>query len=193
MADFNQFLPILLRNEGGWVDDPADPGGATNKGITLRTFKIYAQKILNVEPSLQNLRKLTNEQAGKIYKTEYWDAIRADDISNQFLANILCDFYVNAGGHATTTLIKVLNQAGANLHGATRITPKVIEVLNMMDLSEIYMVYKYARIAYYKALAHEHKPLHKFLHGWINRVNTFPDISLSHTSASGNAINSLKK
>lgn len=194
MADFYQFFPSLLRNEGGWVDDPADPGGATNKGITFGTFKIFSEKILSLEPTLQNLRRLSNEQAGRIYKTEYWDALRADDISHQLLANIVFDFYVNAGSHATTILLQVLNHAGANLHGITRITPKVIEVMNKMDLSEIYMEYKHARIGYYKTLAHEHPPLRRFLRGWINRVNTFPDIAVNGAAAqSPMTLNCAKK
>ncbi|WMW80935.1 glycosyl hydrolase 108 family protein [Undibacterium cyanobacteriorum] len=189
MADFYQFLPALLRNEGGWVDDPIDPGGATNKGVTFGTFKIYAERVLGIEPSLQNLRRLSNDQAGRIYKAEYWDALRGDDIAHQLLANIVFDFYVNAGGHATNILLKVLNHAGANLHGTVRITPKVIEVMNKMDLADIYMEYKHARISYYRNLAHEHPPLRKFLRGWLNRVNTFPDIpTSSHSAANSNAV-----
>lgn len=179
MADFNQFLPSLLRNEGGWVDNPADPGGATNKGVTLRTFKIFAQKLLALEPSIHNLRNLSNDQAGKIYKAEYWDAIRGDDIKYQLLANIVFDFYVNAGTHATAILFKVLIHMGAHLHGITRVTPKVIEVMNTMNQAEIYMEYKHARIAYYKTLAQEHPALRVFLKGWLNRVNTFPDVAVS--------------
>jgi lysozyme family protein len=130
MADFNQYLPMLLRFEGGWVDNPADPGGATNLGITWRTFHIFAEKILKIAPTLQNLKRLTDEQAGKIYKTEYWDAIYGDDIEHQLLADMICDFYVNAGWHAITILLKVLNRNGANFHISMRITPKVIEVIN---------------------------------------------------------------
>jgi len=46
MASLDLYLPQLLRFEGGYVDDPADPGGATNLGITLATFERYAQPLL---------------------------------------------------------------------------------------------------------------------------------------------------
>lgn len=193
MADFHQFLPALLHNEGGWIDDPDDPGGATNKGVTFNTFKLHAENILNLEPTLQNLRRLSNEQAGKIYKAEYWDALRGDDIAHQLLASIVFDFHVNAGGHATDILLRILNHAGANLHGSTRITPKVIAMMNKMDLAEIYMEYKQARISYYKNLVHEHPALRKFLKGWINRVNTFPDVTTKASTSSATAATNCGK
>ncbi|OCG94277.1 N-acetylmuramidase, partial [Xanthomonas euvesicatoria] len=93
MADFNAFFPTLLKHEGGFVNDPVDPGGATNKGITLSTFKACAQNLLGIEPSLANLRALTDAQAGVIYKAQYWDRLRADQIALQPLANIVFDFY----------------------------------------------------------------------------------------------------
>ncbi len=59
MASFDLYLPQLLRFEGGFVDDPNDPGGATNRGITLATFQRCAQALLGQAPTLQNLRALT--------------------------------------------------------------------------------------------------------------------------------------
>jgi len=179
MADFSQFLPILLRNEGGWVDNPSDPGGATNKGITMRTFREYAPKLLEVTPTLGNLKALTDEQAGKIYKSCYWDVIFGDEVLFQPLANILCDFYVNAGVHATEIFIKTLNALGSNHHPEDRLSRRVMESLNYHDIGQVYMEYKAARISYYRSLVHEHPVLRVFLRGWINRVNSFPDVDLS--------------
>ena len=45
MADFATFLPLVLANEGGWSDNPHDPGGATNRGITARTFAAVADRL----------------------------------------------------------------------------------------------------------------------------------------------------
>jgi lysozyme family protein len=57
MADFNAFFPTLLRFEGGFVDDPADPWGATNKGITLQTFDSYARRLPGIDPTLEALKQ----------------------------------------------------------------------------------------------------------------------------------------
>ncbi len=176
MADFSQFLPILLRNEGGWVDNKYDPGGATNKGITFKTFQSYAPRILNIKPTLDNLKNLSNDQAGKIYKIEYWDPIFGDDIQLQPLANIMCDFHVKAGYQAVKLFIGVLNSLGSNHHVDSRLTRKIMESLNSHDSVEVYMEYKEGRKAYYRQLAQEHPALRRFLNGWLNRVNSFPDI-----------------
>ena len=185
MANFNEFLPVVLRNEGGWVDNPYDPGGATNKGITFFTFKAYAQRLLGVDPTIENLKKLSDQQAGKIYKVEYWDPIFGDEIGFQLLANMVCDFHVNAGYHAIELLVKVLNTSGANHPPCGKLTRKILDSLNYIESAELYMAYKAARIAYYRTLAQEHPALRRFLHGWLNRVNSFPNVSIPGKPDSG--------
>jgi lysozyme family protein len=175
MADFNAFFPKLLGFEGGFVDDPADPGGATNKGITMKTFSGCARNLLGIEPTLGNLKALTDEQAGKIYKALYWDKVRGDDIALQELADIVFDFYVNAGGNATKLLQKVMNAAGAHVAVDGAIGPATIQALQGLDQKDIYRRYKQGRIDYYRDLAANHPSLAKFLKGWLNRVNAFPD------------------
>lgn len=178
MANFDAFFPTLLRFEGGFVDDPDDPGGATNKGITMQTFSRCARDLLGVEPTLTNLRALTNEQAGKIYKPLYWDKVRGDAITLQDLADIVFDFYVNAGANATRLLQTVINAAGARpsveVDGA--IGPLTIQALQALDQRDVYRRYKQGRIEYYEDLAANHPSLAKFLKGWLNRVNAFPNL-----------------
>ena len=55
MADFNVFLPILLGFEGGYVNDPTDPGGETNKGVTMKTFQQCSHGLLGLDPTSDNL------------------------------------------------------------------------------------------------------------------------------------------
>jgi lysozyme family protein len=176
MANFDAFLPLLLRFEGGFVDDPVDPGGATNKGITLQTFRGSAQNLLGIEPTLDNLKVLTDEQAGSIYKALYWSKTRGDDMSSQDLANIVCDFYVNAGTNATKLLQTVLIGMGASLSVDGDIGPGSMQALEGADQSEVYRRYKQGRIGYYENLVQKQPALGKFLKGWLNRVNSFPDL-----------------
>jgi len=177
VADFNTFLPTLLKFEGGFVNDPADPGGATNKGITLKTFKAFAQPLLGISPTLTNLKALTNKQAGVIYKVEYWDKVQGDDITSQDLANILCDFYVNAGANATKLFQRVLNKMGADLTVDGKIGSGTLAVLKTQDQKQVYANYRKGRIDYYNNLVKKNPKLKKFLKGWMNRVNAFPELS----------------
>ncbi|OQX24507.1 MAG: hypothetical protein BWK80_20405 [Desulfobacteraceae bacterium IS3] len=176
MADFNVFFPHLLKHEGGFVDHPSDPGGATNKGVTMTTFRLFAQSLLGVEPTLNNLKNLTDEQAGKIYKKMYWDKIRGDEITLQELANIVFDFYVNAGGNGAKLLQRVLKDMGQNVSIDGVIGPATMKILDSLDQREVYQRYKNGRIAYYQALVRKNPKLKVFLKGWLNRVNTFPDM-----------------
>ncbi len=176
MADFAVFLPMVLKCEGGFVEHPADPGGATNKGITLQTFSGCARKLLDLEPTLENLRNLTDGQAGVIYRELYWNAVHGAEIALQDLANIVCDFYVNAGSNATKLLQRIMNELGAGIEVDGFIGPASTRALAALDQTEVYRRYKTGRVAYYRDLAREHPDLSQFLKGWLNRVNSFPDL-----------------
>jgi lysozyme family protein len=76
MADmFDACLAFTLREEGGYVDDPADPGGATNMGITLATYRQWADN-----PALgpTQVQDMTARTARAIYRSLYWNPLRAD-------------------------------------------------------------------------------------------------------------------
>jgi len=178
MASFDAFFPTLLKHEGGFVNDPADPGGATNKGITLATFQSSAKQYLGIDPTLGNLKTLTDAQAGEIYKPLYWDKVRGDDIELQELADIVFDFQVNAGGSASKLLQRVLNELGTQPPVAVDgdIGPGTMAALNRMDQRAIYRRYKQGRIDYYQDLVAKRPALGKFLNGWLKRVNSFPDL-----------------
>ena len=178
MASFDAYFPTLLKHEGGFVNDPVDPGGPTNKGITLETFQGSAKKYLGIDPTLDNLEALTDAQASKIYKPLYWDKVRGDDIELQELANIVFDFQVNAGGGASKLLQRVLNELGAQppLVVDGDIGPGTMAALNRMDPKAVYNRYKQGRIDYYEDLVARRPSQAKFLTGWLKRVNSFPDL-----------------
>jgi len=178
MASFEAFFPTLLTHEGGFVDDPADPGGATNKGVTFETFKSSAQRYLGIEPTLDNLKALTDDQAAKIYKPLYWDPVRGDEIALQDLANIVFDFQVNAGAAASKLLQRVLNDQGAQppLGVDGNVGDATMRALGRADARAVYRAYKAGRIAYYQDLVARRPALGKFLYGWMKRVNSFPDL-----------------
>jgi lysozyme family protein len=173
MASFDLVLPIILKFEGGYVDDPTDPGGETNKGITMRTFQQCSQSLLGINPTSDNLKALTDSQAAIIYKANYWNPIQGDSYPLQELANIVCDFYANAHTHATSLLQSVLNSLGAKLTVDGSIGPASVEALTSLPNDQVYRAYKQGRIDYYTQLGHKYP---QFVKGWLNRVNAFPDL-----------------
>ncbi len=171
MASFDIFLPLLLGFEGGYVDDPTDPGGETNKGVTMTTFAQCSHSLLGIDPTSANLQALTDAQAGIIYKALYWDKMQGDAFTAQDLADIVCDFYVNAGTHATSLLQQVLNNMGANIVVDGGIGNATLQALAAQPQDQVYQAYRQGRIDYYQALGQRFP---QFLKGWLNRVNAFP-------------------
>lgn len=102
MANSKLLQPFILRWEGGFVNDPLDRGGATNKGITISTFRQFYGKDATVE----QLKSITNEQWLTIFKAGYWNPWCADEIANQSIANIVVDWAWASG-------TKNVHQAGA--------------------------------------------------------------------------------
>jgi lysozyme family protein len=173
LANFDLFLPILLKFEGGYVNDPNDPGGETNKGITMATFRECAQELLGIEPTSENLKALTDSQVGVIYKARYWDKMQGDAFPMQELANIVCDFFVNAGTRATVLLQRIINKMGGNIAEDGVIGPASLKALSALDQVQVYRQYKQGRIRYYRNLGRKY-PM--FLKGWLNRANSFPNL-----------------
>ncbi|MCC4588116.1 N-acetylmuramidase [Xanthomonas sp. NCPPB 1067] len=177
MADFMQFFPTFLRFQGGFVDAPQDPGGATNMGISLATFSQTAQATLGVQPSLESLRALTVAQAATLYKTLYWDRLQGDAIQLQALADILFDFYTEAGSAAVKLLQSLLGEMGQQVPVDGRFSAQTLAALQQVDQTQLYMRYKQGRVDYYTRLATARPTLRPFLKGWLARVASFPNLS----------------
>ena len=159
MADFNLAIPIVLAHEGGYVSDPADPGGETKYGISKRAF-----------PAL-NIAQLTVDDAKTIYRKFYW---HYDAIDNQNVATKVFDLAVNCGAKPAT---KMLQQAVNNcsLWGATLtvdglLGPKTFAAVNAADPVALLHEIKNEALAYYRALVVSNPALTKFLKGWETRA-----------------------
>lgn len=176
MAKFDLAIPHTLAWEGGLVNHPNDPGGLTNRGITIGTFLKFAKPVLGINATEANLINLTIDQAKKIYKVAYWDSITGDVINSQDVANIYFDMRVNAGTNAVRLMQSSLREMGYlvtvdSVHG-----PQTLQAINNAPPVELYTLYKANRIKYYQAIATARPSLQVFLKGWLNRVASFPDL-----------------
>ncbi|MGF3023553.1 glycoside hydrolase family 108 protein [Methylobacterium aquaticum] len=91
-STFERALSLVLKHEGGWSDDPADPGGATNLGVTIGTLSLW----LGRPATKAEVKALTVASVSPIYRRNYWDAIQADALPPG-LGYALFDFVVNSG------------------------------------------------------------------------------------------------
>lgn len=168
MAYFSKAIPIILKHEGGFVSHPDDPGGSTNKGITMGTFKRYAMSLLAIEPTLENLKNLTDEQAAVIYQEAFWNKMNGDNINSQSLATLIFDCFVNMGRNG----IKLLQrEIGVVADG--ELGPKTLAVLNQSAPAVVFEGLKDARVKFYNSLVVRKPELKVFLNGWLNRVKSF--------------------
>lgn len=167
MADFNRAIPIILKHEGGFVWHEADPGGATNRGIIFSLFKQYASA-LELEPTVEVLKTLTEDQAKFIYREHFWDKMRGDDFRSQAVADIVFDGFVNMGGRALRMLQLEIGVTVDGIIGAG-----TLAIVNAADPELVFNGYKDARILYYNDLAERKPSMKVFLKGWLSRINSF--------------------
>ena len=89
--NFERCLAEVLKHEGGWSDHSDDPGGATNKGVTLSTYRAWKGKATK-----SDLRKISDADVAAIYRAWYWQAVRGDDLPAG-LDLVAFDAAVNSG------------------------------------------------------------------------------------------------
>lgn len=163
MADFNKYTPTLKRWEGGFVNNPKDPGGATNMGVTLTTFRQFYGK----DKTMADLKKMTSYQWEAIMRT-YWNRCRGDLIESQSIAEIFVDWHINAGVNAIKQVQKLFCITQDGLVG-----PVTLKYLNSPNREIIFNRIKDAREQYYYNLVRKNRSLACFLNGWLNRTRSF--------------------
>jgi lysozyme family protein len=194
MAQFEQYFNQLIKHEGGYVDHPSDPGGATNLGITLATWRTYGRDLTgDGKIDKADVKKITKAHALPVYKRAYWDKLSLDFFHSQSLAEIVFDHGVNAGiSRAAKMLQYVLNGLGATLLIDGGIGAKTIQVLHTYPAKEVFEAYKKLRSSYYLHRSNhaglspaeaaffrnelQVSPSAKaavFRKGWLNRVASF--------------------
>ena len=156
---FDSALSFVLAKEGGFVNDPADPGGATNKGVTQLTYDGYRAK--NRLPK-RDVRQIQNTEVRDIYRS-IWDSLKCDLLPAK-TAEVLFDFAVNSGVSRAAKKLQAL--VGLKEDGL--IGTQSINVLKHHVDTELASKLLDAREAYYHSIALG--PKQKFLNGWLNRL-----------------------
>jgi lysozyme family protein len=164
MSDVKKLVPFILRWEGGFVDDPLDKGGATNKGVTIATFR----QVFGQERSVEDLKNITDEQWMKILKQFYWDRWKADEIDNQSIANILVDWVWASGKWGVVYPQKLLDVIQDGKVGS-----KTIAAINRHNPEELFNKIVMERKAFVSRIVQRTPSQIRFLKGWLNRINAF--------------------
>ena len=173
----------IVRREGGYVNDPDDPGGATNHGVTIHTMRRLGLDLDGdgrVTP--RDVQRLSREQALSIFLDHYFARPRIDDLPEPLHATVF-DMYVNAGSQAVKLLQRLLNKMGLDVQVDGVIGPQTVGATARaiaMAPDHLVAAYGIERRNYYFALADRRPKSRKYARtraggkgGWIRRAESF--------------------
>ena len=193
MPDVRQIAEEIVGREGGFVNDPDDPGGATNHGVTIGTLRrlgIDVNRDTRIDAA--DVKALTRKQAVEIYLKHYFEGPGIAALPEPLQASVF-DMYVNAGGNAVKILQRLLADMGFPCDPDGEIGPQTIRAAQMAfeaAPSHLADAYGIARRNYYYALADKRPASRKFARrkdgskgGWILRAEEFISLKYRLTAA----------
>lgn len=149
---------LVLKNEGGYVDNPSDPGGATNLGCTKATWEAWVGHPVTKD----DIKALMPNDVMPLYKAKYWNTINGDNLP-EGVDYAVFDFAINSGpSRAAKTLQSVLN---TNPDG--QIGPTTLRALETANAREVATAVCEARLAFLQSLS----TYGTFGKGWSRRVS----------------------
>lgn len=194
MQDVRQIAREIVAREGGYVNDPDDPGGATKHGVTVHTMRRLGLDLdRDGDVDASDVQRLSEAQAVAIFLEHYYTRPGIAELPEVLQASVF-DMYVNAGGQAVKILQRLLRQMGwvvavDGIIGAeTRTAAREAAEAAPGHIGDAYAI---ARREYYFALADRRPASRKYARrrdggkgGWIRRAEAFmaPRYHLSETA-----------
>jgi lysozyme family protein len=183
MQSVSQIAKEIVAREGGFVNDPDDPGGPTKHGVTLSTLRRLGLDLTgDGEIDMTDLRGLSRRQARDLFVRHYFHAPRLHELPDALQASVF-DMYVNSGANAVRILQRLLRQMGQDITVDGIVGPQTIAAAAAACRAapdHIEDAYGIARRNYYFRLADDKPSLRKFARsrtgkkgGWIKRAEEF--------------------
>jgi len=162
-AAFHQALPFILRWEGGFVDDPDDPGGRTNKGVTQKTYDAWRAR--QGLPA-RDVKGIDGAEVAAIYEQDYWLPPGCDRLPAP-LDLVQLDTAVNMGVKRSIRILQAaLDSASSGVFDA-----QTEAAVAAVDAGVAAAGYCDVREGVYESLIEKNAKLAKFRNGWLNRLN----------------------
>ncbi|MDD8023587.1 MAG: holin-associated N-acetylmuramidase [Paracoccaceae bacterium] len=183
MKSVTEIAREIVAREGGYVNDPADPGGATKYGVTIGTMQRLGLDLSgDGRVTDRDVRMLTRDQAADVYVKHYFEGPRLNALPEPLQASVF-DMYVNAGANAITILQKLLGQMGQAVDVDGVLGPQTLAAAHAAADAAPGLIadaYGIARRNYYYALADARPASRKYARtrkggkgGWILRAEEF--------------------
>ena len=185
MSNFDAAFDVVLGHEGGFVDHDADPGGATNFGISLR----YLQRRGDLDDDgvldgdldgdgdvdIDDIIALTPARSKHLYHSGFWVPNRLPEVENNEVATKIFDIAVNTGSRQAWRIVqRACNTAcepGDELEVDGKVGPKTLAIVNAISQKEVLLdAIRAEQLAFYEDLVERKPDLAVFLDGWANRA-----------------------
>ncbi|MDW4497527.1 holin-associated N-acetylmuramidase [Sulfitobacter sp. D35] len=183
MQSVRQIATEIVGREGGYVNDPDDPGGATNFGVTIHTMRALGLDLdRDGDVDARDVQALTRDQAIDIFVRHYFDKPRIAELPETLQASVF-DMYVNAGANAVRILQRLLCDMGETVAVDGALGPQSIaasHIAHRQAQGYLADAYGIARRNYYFRLADRRPASRKYARtraggkgGWIRRAEEF--------------------
>jgi lysozyme family protein len=139
--NFARALTLVLKSEGGWSDEPADPGGATMRGVTLATFRRYVK----ANGTKADLHAITQAQLETVYRRQFWDEVHGAELPDG-VDYAAFDFAVNSGPERAAEYL----QRVVGVKDDGRLGPESFKAINAKPAGVIIDTYCDSRLAFMK-------------------------------------------
>lgn len=181
-AAFSTAIQTVLKHEGGYVNDPDDPGGATNWGISLRFlrqvgeidadgdgfFDFDIDRSGEIDPG--DIQLLTKEDAMALYREHWWDKYRYEDLPPAIGVKVF-DLSVNMGAvQAHKLLQRACHAVGLPLTEDGILGPRTRAAVQAADAYQLRAALRSEAAGFYRSLVASRPSLKKYLKGWLRRA-----------------------
>ena len=173
MSLFSLAIPIVLRHEGRFVNDSADPGGATNFGVSLRWLKSQGllteleQEEGDVNQSdVAAVKAMTQAEAEAFYQKYWWDKYNYTAVAPQAVATKIFDTAVNVGASRAHKFVQ--QAVGTTQDGV--LGAQTLAKVNAANSVLLLATLQTTQAMFYKSLVEADPSRQKFLNGWLARA-----------------------
>lgn len=162
-SNFLPSLQFILRWEGGFVDNPNDPGGRTNRGVTQKVFNAW---LASMGKPQRDVKTITDAEVNSIYQKQYWLPPRCDVLQEK-LDLVQFDTAVNMGVNRAVRILQTALACSSD----GNFGPGTLKAAQSCDASDTTAAYCQQRENIYLGLIQKNPKLAVFKKGWLNRLN----------------------
>jgi len=178
ITSFESALPYILTNEGGYSDNPNDPGQETYRGISRKNYPMWkGWEIIDSYKPLEDEERILDPEliyeVHNFYLNEFWNKNKLGELTSQLLARKLFDMCVNMGSYRGGIIAQqaLANDCRVKVTIDGIIGEETINLINKQNVEAFLTSLRRRSVNFYEQLVKDRPESQEFLAGWIKRAN----------------------